>query len=81
MYNLKNDNKKKREAAKLTTSELKDVWLHHFGPVLVEGKEYSDQKVRNKSLFSCSLSYLTFTKVVDEDKKMMGTSYFSSDPT
>ena len=38
-----------KEAADETRKELKDVWLHHFGPRLVEGREFGIEDVPDKS--------------------------------
>ena len=38
-----------KEAARDTRQKLKDVWLHHFGPRLVEGREFGIEDVEDKS--------------------------------
>ena len=38
-----------KESAAETRKELKNVWLHHFGPRLVEGKELGIEEIENES--------------------------------
>ena len=47
LNNLENSGIK--ETARDTRQELKDVWLHHFGPRLVEGREFGIEDVEDKS--------------------------------
>ena len=47
LNNLENSGIK--EAARDTRQKLKDVWLHHFGPRLVEGREFGIEDVEDKS--------------------------------
>ena len=43
------DNSIPKEAAGETRQELKDVWLHHFGPRLIEGREFGIEEMEDKS--------------------------------
>ena len=38
------------EASKVVTEEVKAVWLHHFGPKLISGKEYGKEKEDSSNL-------------------------------
>jgi hypothetical protein len=44
----KNDTK--QQAAILVTQELVSVWLHHFGPKLILGKEYGRENLEKKDM-------------------------------
>ena len=70
------------EASKVVAKEVKDVWLHHFGPKLILGKEYGkeeDEKI-DLELKMIKSDQKVAEKVVEVYKKWRNMEYESRRP-